>query len=225
MTETLAFVLGTLPYLLEGALTTVELSIVSLAIGFSLGLPLSIGRTFGPRLVRYICTAYIELVRGTPMLVQLLIVYYGLPDLGIDLDRFPAACLAIGLNSAAYQAEYFRGALQAVPSGQSTAAQALGFTRWQSVRHVVLPQAMRLVIPSLSNECTYLVLYTSIAFAIAVPELFARGRIIISSEFKPLEVLFTVAAIYMLMLWVVTRISAAIEHRTAIPGLKPHAEA
>ncbi len=223
--ETLAFVARSLPYLLDGAVITLGLSVASLALGFLLGLPLSIGRIYGPRLIRYFCTAYIELIRGTPMLVQLFLIYYGLPDLGVRLDRIPAACLAIGLNSAAYQAEYFRGSLQAVAPGQMTAALALGFTRWQAIRHIVLPQALRLVIPSLSNECNYLVLYTSVAFAIAVPELFARGRILISSEFKPLEILFTVAAIYLLMLWIVSRISGHIEKRASIPGLKHSAEA
>ncbi|MGE5483813.1 MAG: amino acid ABC transporter permease [Ignavibacteriales bacterium] len=223
--DALVFSVKSLPYLLEGAVITIELSAVSLAIGFLLGLPLSLGRTYGPRPLRYLCTAYIEVIRGTPMLVQLFLIYYGLPDLGIRLDRFPSACLAIGLNSAAYQAEYFRGALQSVAPGQMTAALALGFTRWQAILRVVLPQAMRLVIPSLSNECSYLVLYTSVAFAIAVPELFSRGRILISSEFKPLEILFTVAAVYLVMLWVVSRITGRIEKRISIPGLKPGAEA
>jgi len=151
--------------------------------------------------------------------VQLFIIYYGLPDVGIRLPRLWAAVLALGVNSGAYQAEYFRGGLLAVSEGQLQAAFALGMSKTEALRYVVVPQALRLAVPAWTNEAIYLVKYTSVAFTIAVPELLARGRMIISWRFKPLEVLLTVALLYLVLVWGVGKLMEVVEHKTRVPGI------
>ncbi|MBP1694501.1 MAG: transporter permease [Chloroflexi bacterium] len=141
-----------MPDLLQGIVTTLYLTVVALTLGVIIGLPAALARVYGPRWLHNLAISYIELFRGTPLLVQLFIVYYGLPAIGslfglphfgITLDRLPAAFVTLGLNSGAYQAEYFRGAIQAVGSGQMTAARALGMTKMQAIIHRSLPGRTR----------------------------------------------------------------------------------
>ncbi len=154
------------------------------------------------------------------MIVQLFLIYYGLPDMGILLDRLPAAIIALGINSSAYQAEYFRGAILSIDEGQGLAAQALGMTKQQAIVNIILPQALRLVLPPWSNEVIYMVKYTSVAFLIAVPELMARGKMLISKTFKPLETLFWVGVIYVIVLSIIAKIVDMVERKLAIPGFQ-----
>ncbi|NLC62903.1 MAG: amino acid ABC transporter permease, partial [Thermoanaerobacterales bacterium] len=208
----------------EGLVVSLKLSAGALSLGLLIGLPMSLARTYGKGFIKWLATAYIEIVRGTPMIVQLFIVYFGLPDIGILIDRFPAALIALGINSSAYQAEYFRGAILSINTGQMMAAEALGMTRRQAIANIILPQALRLVLPPWSNELIYMVKYTSVAFLIAVPELMARGKMIISWSFKPLEVLFWVGVIYVIVLSVIAKIVDIIELRLSIPGFQMNRE-
>jgi polar amino acid transport system permease protein len=224
MIEHLSFLVSILPDLWEGLVVSLKLSAGALILGLFIGLPMSLARIYGKGFIKGIATAYIEIVRGTPMIVQLFIVYFGLPDLGILLDRFPAAIIALGINSSAYQAEYFRGAILSINKGQMMAAEALGMTRRQAIANIILPQALRLVLPPWSNELIYMVKYTSVAFLIAVPELMARGKMIISWSFKPLEVLFWVGVIYVIVLSVIAKIVDIIELRLSIPGFQMNRE-
>lgn len=215
----LAFIERVLPDLLRGAMVTVELASISLFLGLVLGLPTAFLRVYGKGLPKYIATFYVEAIRGTPLVVQLFIIHYGLPDLGLTFPRFVSAWLALGINSGAYQAEYFRGGIEAISAGQMAAAQALGMSRLQALRHIILPQAFRLALPAWTNEAIYMVKYTSIAFMIAVPELLARGKMLISWYFRPTETLLSVAAIYLVILWVVARVMRLVEKRFEIPGI------
>jgi polar amino acid transport system permease protein len=224
MIEHINFLVSILPDLWEGLVVSLKLSAGALSLGLLIGLPMSLARTYGKGFIKWLATAYIEIVRGTPMIVQLFIVYFGLPDIGILLDRFPAAIIALGINSSAYQAEYFRGAILSINKGQMMAAEALGMTRRQAIANIILPQALRLVLPPWSNELIYMVKYTSVAFLIAVPELMARGKMIISWSFKPLEVLFWVGVIYVIVLSVIAKIVDIIELRLSIPGFQMNRE-
>lgn len=208
-----------MPTLLRAALVTLQLAAGGLAIGFVLGVPSALIRLYGKGLPRALVAGYIEFFRGTPLLVQIFLIYYGLPDMGLNIDRMSAAWIALGLNSGAYQAEYFRGALLAVSEGQMVAARASGMTKFQAIRHVVLPQAARLVLPSWSNECVYLTQYTSAAFAIAIPELMATAKTLVSWTFRPVEVFIVVAAIYVALLTVLSYVLRRFENRFKIPGL------
>ncbi|MDD4570466.1 MAG: ABC transporter permease subunit, partial [Tepidanaerobacteraceae bacterium] len=147
MIEQLKFFIEIWPELAKGLVISLELSAGALLLGLMIGLPMALMRTYGKGFIKTLAMGYIELIRGTPMIGQLFIIYYGLPDIGILLDRIPAAILALGINSSAYQAEYFRGAILSIDEGQRLAAEALGMTRKQAIVNVILPQALRLVIP------------------------------------------------------------------------------
>jgi polar amino acid transport system permease protein len=153
------------------------------------------------------------------MLVQLLFIYLGLPEIGVVFDPFTAAVIAIGLNTSAYQAEYFRGSIQSIPQGQMTAARAMGMSELQGLIFIVLPQALRRVIPQWSNEAILELKFTSIAFAIGVTELTARAETIGFKTFRFFEIFLIVAAIYLVLTATVGQILHIVERRTAVPGL------
>ncbi len=218
----------------RGLWVTCQISALSLLIGLIIGLPTALLRVYGPRLPRLLATFYVELFRGTPLLVQLFIIYYGLSDPNVSqvlgriglpptlltLAPFTAAYVALGLNSGAYQAEYFRGALQAISSGQMIAARALGMTRLQAIRHIILPQAIRLALPPWSNEVAYMVKYTSIVSLIAVQDLFGEIRSIISTYYNPMLMYPYVGLVYLLIVMALSWIMGRVEARFRIPGLE-----
>jgi len=208
-----------LPELLQGTKVTVELTSICILSGLVLGWGIALGRVYGGRIIYALCTAYVELIRGTPLLVQLFVLYYGLPDVGIVLPPLLAAGIAMGMNTAAYQAEYFRGAIQSVPKGQVQAARALGMSRLQAVLYVVLPQAMRLVIPAWSNELIYMLKYSSLAFIVGVPELMGRANLIAARNFRYFEIYLLVAAIYVTLVGIAAKMLSFLEEKTRIPGL------
>ncbi len=208
------------PRLLEGTAVTLELTAICISSGFVVGLALSLGRVYGNKLVYGITTTFVEMVRGTPLLVQLFIIYYGLPDVGILLDPLLAAGIALGLNTSAYQAEYFRGAIQSVDAGQMTAARSIGMSRVGAIKSIILPQALRLAIPSWSNELIYMLKYTSLAFTVGAPELMAKAKIIAARNFRYLEVFIIVAFIYIIIVTGFTKVLDIVEERVKIPGLE-----
>lgn len=208
------------PRLLEGTAITLELTAICITSGFVVGLALSLGRVYGNKLVYGVTTAFVEMVRGTPLLVQLFIIYYGLPDVGIMFNPLLAAGIALGLNTSAYQAEYFRGAIQSVSAGQMTAARSIGMSRIGAIKSIVLPQALRLAIPSWSNELIYMLKYTSLAFTVGAPELMAKAKIIAARNFRYLEVFIIVAFIYIIIVTGFTKVLDIVEERVKIPGLE-----
>jgi polar amino acid transport system permease protein len=224
MQSLLTLLQNVLPELLRGTLVTLELAIVALAIGLLVGLPAALARVYGGRWLRLAAVAYIEIFRGTPLVVQLFVVYYGLPDLGITFSRMAAAFITLGLNSGAYQAEYFRGAIQAVGSGQMTAARALGMTQWQAIRYIVLPQAIKLALPAWSNEAVSMIKYTAVVFLIAVPDLMGKAKILGGRYFNYIELYAIAAVIYILLVFVATRLVRFIERRMYTPGLEMEVE-
>ncbi|UCF09358.1 MAG: amino acid ABC transporter permease [Candidatus Bipolaricaulota bacterium] len=208
-----------LPRLAHGLQVTLSVVAASIAIGFGIGILLAIGRVYAPRPIRWLCAAYIQFFRGTPLLVQLMIVYFGLPTWGITLSAFSSAILAFGLNTAAYQAEYFRGAIQAVRGGQMMAARSVGMSFRQAVVLIVLPQALRIVIPSWSNELILMLKYSSIAFAITLLDLMGQAKRIAGREFMYFEIYLVVAAYYLALVFIVSQLLRLLERRVAIPGL------
>lgn len=208
-----------LPQLAQGLLLTLEITAACIAFGAVLGALLACGRLFGRKWLRFLCGGYIRLFRGTPLLVQLAVLYFGLPSWGVVLPRVLCAILALGLNSAAYQAEYFRGAIQAVAPGQIAAARALGLNRWKSIFTVIFPQAARLVIPSWSNELILMLKYSSIVFSITLYDLMGMGKRIASRNFRYFEVFLIVAGIYLVVVLIVSVGLRALERRLRVPGL------
>ena len=220
MSSFLALARRSLPDLLAGTAITVELTAICIASGFLIGLLVALGRVYGRKPIYLIATAYVEFIRGTPLLVQLFIIYYGLPDVGIVLQPILAAGIAFGINTAAYQAEYFRGAIQSIGIGQMMAARALGLTKMQAIRRVILPQALRTVIPAWSNELIYMLKYTSLAFVVGVPEIVARANMIASRTFRYFELYVLAALIYLVLVGMATWGLGWLERRVAIPGLE-----
>ena len=208
-----------LPYILGGLPVTLSLWALAIAFGFFFGLVLAWCRIYGNRLFYALATGYVEIFRGTPMLVQMLFIYLGLPEVGIVLNPFAAAALAIGLNTSAYQAEYFRGSIRSIPQGQMSAARAMGMTEFQALTTIILPQALRRVIPQWSNEAILELKFTSIAFAIGVSEITARAETIGFKTFEFFEVFLLVAIVYLILTATVAQILQFVEHRTSVPGL------
>ena len=219
MSDFISFFAQSLPKLLDGLSITLFLTFLSLILGFVLGICLALGRIYTPKIISWFCIGYIEIIRGTPLLVQLFILYFGLPSVGIRLTPITAAVIGLSLNSGAYQAEYLRGSIQSIKSGQMIAARTLGMTKIQAVAHVILPQALRSSIPAWSNELIYLLKYTSIAYIIQVVELTAEGKFIAADTFRYLEIFTMIAIIYLSLTVLFTEIIDRIEHRIRIPGL------
>lgn len=163
--------LGYIPLLAKGAVTTVELSLISMSIAIALGLLLALMRLYGPFPVQALATVYVEFIRGSPLLIQLFFIFYGLPAIGIKLQPFAAAVLGLALNYGAYEAEVYRAGIQAIPHAQMEAAFALGMTRWQALRHVIIPQAMRVVLPPTTNDFIALLKDSSLVSVITMVEL------------------------------------------------------
>jgi polar amino acid transport system substrate-binding protein len=159
------------PLLARGAWVTVQLSVAGMLVAMALGLGLALGRLYGPWPLRWASIAYVELFRGTPLLIQLFILFYGLPHFGIKLTPVIAAVLGLGLNYAAYEAENYRAGLLAVPRGQMEAALALGLSRGQALQHVLLPQALRTVLPPMTNDFISILKDSSLVSVITMVEL------------------------------------------------------
>ena len=215
----LVFEWSWLPHLAHGLMITIEITVVCIGIGFVLGLLLALARVYGKKPLYIIASAYVQFFRGTPLLVQLFLVYFGLPNWGIKLSPLLSGILALGLNTAAYQAEYFRGAIQSVKRGQFMAARALGMTRPQAIRYVILPQALRIVIPSWSNELILMLKYTSIVYMVTVLDLMGEGYRIAARNFRYFEVFLVVALFYLALVFIVTQLLRLLERKVRIPGL------
>ena len=218
MTGFFEFARASLPALLEGTAVTLQIWAWCMLGGTILGLLLALGRVYGNKTIYVLSTGYIELFRGTPMLVQMLFVYFGLPEIGVMLTPVIAASIALGMNTAAYQAEYFRGAIQSIKAGQMVAARSLGMTKTQVISYIVLPQALRIVIPQWSNEPILLLKYSSIAFAIGVPELMARAQMIGYSTFRFFDAFLLAALIYLVLTTILAQFLDMLEKRVRIPG-------
>ena len=203
----------------KGFLVTFELTGVAISIGFVIGILLAVARVYGNRLIRLLSTVYLTLFRGTPLLIQIFIIYFGLPSLGIMISAFVSAIVALGLNSGAYQAEYFRGSIQAVKNNEIVAARALGMSKLQAIRYVVLPQTLRMVIPSWSNQLINLLKFSSLVYLIRVQELMYEAKIIAGLTFRNLEVFTIVAMMYLTSALILSRILGMIEKKVMIPGL------
>jgi polar amino acid transport system permease protein len=222
------FAWSILPRLLDATTITLELTACSIVLGFIVGVVLALGRVYGNRPIRFTSNVYIQFFRGTPLLVQLLLIYYGLPayltTLGIRLSPLTAAIIGLGLNSAAYQAEYFRGAIQSIQMGQMMAARAMGMSKIRAIRHVILPQAFRIVIPSWSNELIYSIKYSSLAYFLSLAELTFTGKKIVAHTARTFETYIIVALIYLAIVIVVSRLLAMLEKHVRVPGLGANAE-
>lgn len=208
--------LVSLPDLGAGAVTTLYLSILSMILAVLLGLILAIIKVYGPKSISWIATTYIEVVRGTPLLIQLYLIYYGLPQIGINISPLIAGVLGLGLNYAAYEAENYRAGLFSVPRGQLEAAISLGMTKYQALRHIIVPQAIRLVIPPVTNDFISLLKDSSLVSVITMVELTKEYGRLASTYYDHIGLGLIVAAIYLLLGFPFVKLSKYVEKRFSL---------
>lgn len=200
---------NSLPALLSGLTVTLKIASFGCIIGLCLGTLLGVSQTVGPRIGQWIATLYVAIIRGTPMLIQIIFVFYVLPQLGIKIPTFWAATVAIGCNSAAYISQIIKAGIKAVNRGQIEAARVLGLSTLQTIWLIILPQAFRTVLPALGNEFVTLIKDSSLASTIGVAELSKEGSLIRSRTLDAITVFFGVAVLYLL---ITTTLSCFIEY-------------
>ena len=201
------------PLLLEGLAVTVILGVSSFVLGSLLGLALAIARLSSVVILKAVALAYVSVFRGTPMLVQILLIYFGLPQVGIVLDPVPSAIIALSLNVASYQSENFRSGILGVDRGQREAALSIGMTYWQVLRRIIFPQALRIAAPTISNRFIAIMKDTSLASVVTVVELTRVAERIGSSTFRYMEMFVIIAIIYWLLNGVLLVGQNALERR------------
>ena len=213
-------ILSQMPYLLGGLWVAIKLLVSLLAIGFVLGLGLAVTEVYGNWIFRWCGVVFERIFRGIPEIVLLLLFFYGIGDF-YPIDPFAAATLALGLRSTAYQSQIFRGVIQSVPHGQMSAARAMGMTKTQAIRYIILPQALRQSIGPWTNEFSSELKATSLAYVIGVVELTRQGRYIISSTQGNILIVFGVVALmYFIVNWIGNRALYGLEKKLAVPGFE-----
>lgn len=201
------------PLLQAGLMFTVPLTLLSFAGGLVLAFLVALVRLFGPAPLVWLVRFYVWLIRGTPLLVQLFVIFYGLPSVGVVLDPLPAALIGFTLNVGAYNSEVIRAAIEATPKGQWEAAYSLSMTRAQALRRTVLPQAARVAVPPLANSFIALVKDTSLAAVLTVPEIFQAAQRIAAVTYEPLVLYLEAAFIYLIFSSALTALQARLEKR------------
>ncbi|HDD26645.1 MAG TPA: amino acid ABC transporter permease [Acidilobales archaeon] len=209
-----------LPALFKGVQTTLSMLAIAAPASVALGIVLGTARVYGGRIASLLATAVVVTFRGFPLLVTLLVLFFGLADLHIYLTPFWAAVLGFILCSGSYQSEYVRGAIRSIDIGQSLAARALGMTKMQEVLYIILPQAIRRALPGISNEIIYMIKYSSLAFVVGVQEMFAVAKTFNSLWFRPIEIFMTLAFIYLAMTTAATFFFKWLENKLRIPGIE-----
>jgi polar amino acid transport system permease protein len=205
-----------IPFLVKAAVVTIQLSIVSIIVGLVFGLVIALMRISKIKVLSKIAQFYIWIIRGTPMLVQLFLVYFGLPQIGIELSPFNSSVIALGLNAAAYIAEIYRGGIMSVPTGQMEAAESLGMRYPVIMKKIILPQALRVSLPSLGNQAVMMLKDSSLASLVTVSELMMVSQRFASTNYAFIEFYIVAAAFYLVMTTIFTFILNKIELRMSI---------
>jgi polar amino acid transport system permease protein len=198
-TNTLALMREWMPQLIEAAGHTLKMAVLAYLLGAVSGLMLALGGMSRSRWIARSCRAYIEFIRGTPTLTQLFLVYFGLTSLGIVLPSFEAAVITLGLHYAAYMAEIYRSGISSVHPGQQEAAQAIGMTRREAMRYVILPQSLRVILPPMTNSAISLIKDTSVASLISAPEIMLRANDLASQYYMPMELYLITGVMYFIL--------------------------
>ena len=211
-----------LPALNRGLIVSIALIVPASILGFLGGLAIGCLRGFGTPWMRRLGDCYTAIVRGVPLAVQLMMIYFALPKIGIYFEPYGAALLSFIICSAAYHSEYVRGALLSISQGQIKAAKALGFNTLQTVLWIVAPQAARRALPGCGNEIIYLIKYSSLAYLVTCMELMGEGKVVASDTFRFTEVFIAVGAYYLAMVTLATWLLNWLEKRYRIPGFGSH---
>lgn len=207
------------PMLYAGLVFTIPITLISFSLGLLLGFIVALIRLYGPAPLKSVVRFYVWIIRGTPLLVQLFLIFYALPSVGITLDAFPAAVIGFTLNVGAFTSEVIRATLLSVAKGQWEAAHSIGMSWGQSLRYIILPQAARVAVPPLSNTFISLVKDTSLASVITVPELFLAAQRIAAVTYQPLILYSEAALLYLLISSVLSYLQSRLELRLEINTL------
>jgi len=209
-------ILESVPFLVKGAVYTVQVSVLAIVFGLVLGWAFGLIAVSGVRWLRAIAWAYVQFIRGTPLLVQIFLIYFGLPVLGVNVPAYWSGVIALGLNSGGFQAEIVRAGIESIDRGQTEAARSIGMSSLQTLLFILVPQTVRRVIPPLTNELITLTKSSSLLSAIAVLELTHAGQAVIARTFAPFEIYAAVAVLYLILIAVLSRGSALLERRVFV---------
>ncbi len=219
MDTKMSAIITALPYLLAGVGNTALIVVAAMLIGLILGVPAAAALVYGPRWLRVLLTVYLWFFRGVPVLALLFLFYFGLFTwLGWNIPALAAVAIVLGCTTGAYQANIFRGAILSLPPGQFRAACALGMRRWQAVRTIILPQALRLAIPAWSNEYSIILKDSALAFVVGAPEIMARTQFVASRTYQHLPLYIAAGLLYFLLTWAGVAALRALERKVRIPG-------
>jgi len=216
--STTSLLVESLPVLAQGAVLTVKFAVLSMFFGLIAGAVLALMGVSHSRTLNRLARIYVSVMRGTPLLVQIFVIYYGLPSFGISLEPTPAGVIALSANVAAYLSESMRGAILGIHQGQWLAAYSLGLSRRQTLRYVIAPQALRIAVPSLSNSLISLIKDTSLVSVITVTELLRSAQEIIASTYQPLPLYLAAAAAYWVLCQILELLQRWYERRLALPS-------
>ncbi|WP_025599766.1 amino acid ABC transporter permease [Burkholderia sp. WSM2230] len=216
--STTSLLVESLPVLAQGAVLTVKFAVLSMFFGLIAGGVLALMGVSHSRTLNRLARIYVSVMRGTPLLVQIFVIYYGLPSFGISLEPTPAGVIALSANVAAYLSESMRGAILGIHQGQWLAAYSLGLSRRQTLRYVIAPQALRIAVPSLSNSLISLIKDTSLVSVITVTELLRSAQEIIASTYQPLPLYLAAAAVYWVLCQILEMLQRWYERRLALPS-------
>lgn len=214
MSFNFSLIWDSLPLLLAGALVTIEITAMSVGGGFIIGMFAALANLSRFWIIRFIAKCYVDIIRGTPLLVQIFLIYFALPMLiGQRIEPFIAAVVACSINSGAYVSEIFRAGIQSIDKGQMEAGRSLGLSWGQTMKDIIMPQAIKNIIPPLGNEFIAMLKDSSLVSVIGFEELTRRGQLIIAKTYGSFEIWLTVAAIYLIMTLTISRLVAYLEKR------------
>jgi polar amino acid transport system permease protein len=219
MLETLDVMINAFPYLLGGVGVTVVAVVGGMALGLLIGVPLAVAQVYGNKALKWMASIYVWYFRGTPILVLMFMFYFGLfPLIGLNVDPLTATAVVLGLASGAYQSQIFRGSIQSLSHNQFRAASAVGMSDGQTIRLIILPQALRLSLPGWSNEYSILLKDSALAFVLGTLDIMARTHFVASRTYEHMTLYALAALLYIVLTWAGIRALQALEAKVAIRG-------
>ncbi|ART82695.1 nickel transporter [Oceanisphaera profunda] len=211
-------VIQSLPYLWQGLQVTLKVFIIAIILGFGIGLLLALMRLSPIKPLTWVSKIFVDIIRGTPILVQLFFIYFGLNSLGFfSLDRESAGIFTVAINAGAYYSEIIRAGIQSLDRGQNEAARSLGLTSSQSMRYVILPQSFRRMLPAFTNQAIISLKDTSLLSVIGIADLTQKGQVQIAATFKAFEIWIAVGAMYFVVIYMLSLLSSYLERRSKLP--------
>lgn len=219
LVQKLTVILDAMPYILQGAGITLVIVIGAMILGLAMGVPFALAQVYGPWWLKRVIGLYVWFFRGVPILILMFLFYFGVFQLlGLNLSALATTALVLGMTSAAYQSQIFRGAIQNLPQGQIRAAQALGMSQSQAVTSIILPQALRISIPAWSNEYSIILKDSALAYVVGAMDMFTRTHFVASRTYEHLTLFIFVGVLYLIITVIGVQLLARLEKKLRIPG-------